>query len=297
MSKTTILVNATIFSLILAAGIVIIYHTKTTNDQAVAQVQAGVIQAKKTADSAASTADLKAILDPLAAANGTNVGVVVTDLSNGASTSANADQPFVSASLYKLFVAYAMYKKIDSGSITQDQSLTAAGMPTTVGDCLNRMITLSDNDCGVALGDLVGWASLDTLLTSEGYTQTMLNNYDARGNVSGDKMTSAHDVAQLLTKLYGGTLLSQVSTDAFLGLLKAQTINDRLPTGLPTGTVIAHKTGDLYGYLHDAGIIYSSKKDVLVVLLTGDWNEPQLEGIPLFTSLASSIWSYMQTPA
>ena len=83
-------------------------------------------------------------------------------------------QFFVSASIYKLFVAYNVYKKIDAGAITYDQTLGESVDYQTVESCLNRMITISDNDCGVALGSLVGWSKIDALSQEEGYTQPTL---------------------------------------------------------------------------------------------------------------------------
>jgi Beta-lactamase enzyme family len=46
-----------------------------------------------------------------------------------------------------------------------------------------------------------------------------------------------------------------------LTLLEAQQENDRLPAKLPSGTVVAHKTGELDGVRNDAGIIHSSRLD------------------------------------
>jgi beta-lactamase class A len=258
---------------------VVISYAKSNNNQATP---------------AAQDSGLSSLVTSFASTNGSSIGVVVTDLSTGSSATAHADQQFVSASLYKLFVAYDTYRDIDDGMLSLAQSITTASSTSTIGQCLNLMITVSDNDCGVALGEIDGWSTLDDLLSSQGYTQTTLDNYSADGSVNGDKMTSAHDVALLLQRLYDGTLLSRSSTSAFIILLQDQTINDRLPMGLPDGTVIAHKTGDLYGYLHDAGIIYGTNKNMLVVLLTGEWDDPQTQGIPLFTNLASSVWSYMQ---
>jgi beta-lactamase class A len=50
---------------------------------------------------------------------------------------------------------------------------------------------------------------------------------------------------------------------------KRLNINDRIPAGLPAGTVVAHKTGNVTGIYHDAGIVYSARPYVLVVLTRG----------------------------
>lgn len=218
------------------------------------------------------------------------VHIAVIDLDDGATGDYDATTPIVSASVYKLFVAYGIYQKIDAGDLTTNSPVTATG--GTVGSCLTAMITVSDNDCGKALGDMVGWATLDSQLHAMGYTATTLNNYDKNGNVTDDKMTSASDVARFLQQLYQGKLLSQASTSALINLLKDDELNDWLPSGLPSGTVIAHKTGALYGYVHDAGIVYSPNGNYIVAMLSGEWDEPETDAPPVFAALSSQLWAY-----
>ncbi len=211
---------------------------------------------------------------------GAPAGIVVKDLKTGANAVSNPDQIFTSASLYKLFVAQAIYKQVDNGQRRLGDRLAG----TTVGDCLRLMIAISDNNCGEALGGLLSWDSYNPTLKTLGFNHTKF----------GDPMqTSASDVALLLERLYGGTLLSPNSSNQFLGLLKAQQINNRLPQGLPAGTVIAHKTGDLDGLVHDAGIVYGPKTDFLVVMASGPW--PNVNAAPdKFSDLASRLWTQLE---
>jgi beta-lactamase class A len=142
------------------------------------------------------------------------------------------------------------------------------------------MITISDNGCGVALGDILGWGGQNASLRSNGYTGT---------NLATPQQTSARDVATLFERVYRGTLNSPNANAAFLGLLKNQQVNNRLPLGLPGGTVFAHKTGDLDGYLHDAGIVYGPKTDYLVVVMGSPgvtYNQ--------FVPLSQQLWNYFQ---
>jgi beta-lactamase class A len=57
-------------------------------------------------------------------------------------------------------------------------------------------------------------------------------------------------------------------------LLREQEVNDRLPTALPAGTPIAHKTGDIREWAHDAGVITTPEGEVLVAVLSGPWPAP-----------------------
>jgi beta-lactamase class A len=200
-------------------------------------------------------APLQRLIDTFTAGQPAQWGIYVQDLRTGATAHSNSDTQFLSASLYKLFVAYGIYQQIDAGRLPAAR----------VAACLNQMITVSSNDCGQALGNRLGWGEFNAQLKAAGFNHT---------NLASLQKTSAADVALLLERLYQGKLLSPASTQAFLGLLKAQQINNRLPIGLPAGTPMAHKTGDLFGYVHDAGIVYGPTSAYLVAVLSGPWSAP-----------------------
>ncbi|MDK2899345.1 MAG: beta-lactamase class [Patescibacteria group bacterium] len=307
--RTIKLIAIILFTIILCITIVIFHKNIKLQDKLIQPIRQEQGQKQETnipvttAEEIAKTADamalakanlrLATIVDPLEITYDNKIGAVIIDLSNNATATINADQEFVTASIYKLFVAYGIYHKIDAGMLSLDKIINSNGAYRTINQCLDLMITISDNSCGYSLGKLYGWAELDTLLAYNGYISTMTNNYDAYDNLTVDKHTTANDVALLLQRLYNGDLLSKSSTDNFIGLLKASKLNNWLPSGLPENTVIAHKVGTLYGYVHDAGIIYGTKKDIVVVLLTGQWNIPATEPLPVFITLANKVWGYM----
>ena len=53
-----------------------------------------------------------------------------------------------------------------------------------------------------------------------------------------------------------------------IGILSENKLNEGLPKYLPAGTKIAHKTGEIEGYKHDAGIIFTPKGDYLIVVMS-----------------------------
>lgn len=221
-----------------------------------------------------------------------HVAIVATDLKTGASGSLAARDQMVSASLYKLYVGWAIYQKIDEGKLTL-KTKTARGL--TVGQCMHIMITVSDNDCGYTLGKMAGWAELDAKLAALGLTQTKINNYGKGTDLVGDKLTSAADVALFTQKLYEGKLLSKQSTDAYLAILRADELNTWLPSGLPAGTPIAHKTGALYDLVHDAGVVYGPNGDYLIVVMSRGWDNAKTQPPAVFADISRQLWNFFAT--
>jgi beta-lactamase class A len=223
---------------------------------------------------------LDLMLQQFTAAKAVPHGIVIKDLKTGTMSASSPEHVFTSASLYKLFVAHGIYKQIDNGGLTLGTPVRGTGR--NVGDCLRIMINVSDNACGRALGTILGWGKQDAVLRDLGFKHTSL---------ADPLQTSAGDVALLLERLYKGSLLSPSSSDHFMTFLKEQRVNNRLPAGLPAGTAIAHKTGDLDGYVHDAGIVFGPKTDYLVVVASGRWQRPA-EAPAGFGDLSARLYAH-----
>jgi beta-lactamase class A len=73
----------------------------------------------------------------------------------------------------------------------------------------------------------------------------------------------------LLEKIYRRELVSPEASDEMLLILKHQKLRDRLPRYLPTGWLIAHKTGLLRKACHDVGIVFSPKGNYMICVMTG----------------------------
>lgn len=81
-------------------------------------------------------------------------------------------------------------------------------------------------------------------------------------------VTTARDIASLYLQLISGEVVSSEASAEMLDLLALQQINDRLPRYLPDGTIVAHKTGNSDGLVHDAGVIWSPGGPIVVVVLS-----------------------------
>ena len=85
-------------------------------------------------------------------------------------------------------------------------------------------------------------------------------------------------------------MTDQVYTDKMLTLLKRQRLNGKLPKYLPKQSIIAHKTGELDSYSHDAGIVYAPPGEYIIVVLSETTSRAQAdERIAL---LSQSVYKY-----
>ena len=196
--------------------------------------------------------------------------IVTRRLPSGAAVAHLAERQVLSASLYKLFVARELLRRVHAGTLDRAAAAAPAadGARRTAGDCIRDMIVVSDNACGAwGLGQ-VGSGRLDPVLTRDGFPGTSL---------ASPQQTTAADVARFFERARDGTLLGpggEAATAELYGLLRDQRVGDRLPRGLPAGTGVAHKTGDRRHWAHDAGIITTASGELLLVVLSGPWPSP-----------------------
>src|SRR5437660_221196 len=85
-----------------------------------------------------------------------------------------------------------------------------------------------------------------------------------------DNWATPHAIGTFFTLLAKRQLISAGASDRMLSRLERQQINDRLPAQLPPGVVIAHKTGNLGGVMHDAGIVYTKTGPRVVAAIACD---------------------------
>lgn len=73
--------------------------------------------------------------------------------------------------------------------------------------------------------------------------------------------TTSFDIALFFEKLYKGELANEENTQKMLDLLKKQELNNKLSKYLPEEIDVAHKTGEIGWFSHDAGIVYTNYGD------------------------------------
>jgi beta-lactamase class A len=160
------------------------------------------------------------------------------------------------ASTYKLFVGYSALKRVDDGSMHLADQVNG----TTLDDCIQKMIVQSDNECAIALGEMIGWNTIVDDGKAIGANELDWTD-DAHGSVS--------DCVALLGALANNEVLSQTSRDYYLDLMKNQIYRQGIPAG--TQFDVADKVGFLGAQLNDAAIVYSPNlTHVLVIYTNGE---------------------------
>ncbi|MDP9251784.1 MAG: class A beta-lactamase-related serine hydrolase [Chloroflexota bacterium] len=255
------------------------------------------------APAAASTVDLVQHLDQLVSAFPGGAGIWIADPNTSKPLySHDADEPIITASLYKLAVMTEAERRVDAGQlhyadiitienedITEDGSFEVAGTELTLDEALEAMITISDNGAALALWHVLGPENINATLRSYG-----IADFHVFLDWNEDNIATPRAVGTLLTLLAKRQLVSAAASDRMLARLERQQINDRLPAGLPEGVVIAHKTGNLPGLTHDAGIIFTPAGPRVVVAMT--WDAYDADAYAFIANVASIVYSTLLEP-
>jgi beta-lactamase class A len=87
-------------------------------------------------------------------------------------------------------------------------------------------------------------------------------------------------------------LLPSCPSLRMISLLKRQALNEKIPKYLPKSVQIAHKTGELDDYSHDAGIIYTlNNRYIISILAKNTDREKANEDI---AKLSKAIYEYFE---
>lgn len=238
----------------------------------------------------------------IAAVPGAEVSVAYTDLQSGDSLFIRADTVMHAASTMKVPVMVELYSRAEAGGFSMDQPLLVvnhfasavdgspfelipsedgdttlykeAGQRVPIRDLIHLMITRSSNLATNILISLAGPDKVNATLRSLGArTMTVLRGVqDIKAFDAGMINTAtARDLATLLVAIETGRAAGPAATREMRDHLLADEFNDRIPAGLPPGTKVAHKTGEITAIAHDAAIVYppGRRPYVLVVMTRG----------------------------
>lgn len=244
----------------------------------------------------------RAIADRIAEEPGATVAVVVRDPFSPIVIDREPDLRFHAASTMKLGVLIELGRRIDAGELSWNDSLpvhnrfasivdgspyqldagsdsdstvyAAIGRKWTVRQLATRMVVRSSNLAANLLVERLDPQRITATIRQLGADSMVVLRgvEDGKAFEKGlNNTTTARDLATLLLAIADGRAASPATCRELLAILAAQEINDGIPAGLPPGTRVAHKTGDITATWHDAALVYSKdgRPFVLVVLSRG----------------------------
>jgi len=217
------------------------------------------------------------------------------DLASGQRADRMGDVPVPSASTRKISIMMAALKAVHDGKLSLDQKVTidakyqdndsgtfqhlTPGFQITFRDCLVMMIIVSDNTCTGTVADLVGLGEIQRFCESVGMTRT-IHRFGIPPRLGPDHTieqvtsTTPNDQGLLLELILQGTTDAAVAArmgvtpqlcKLGLDILSWQKLKTRLPSQLPLGTKVAHKTGTgSRGYM-DAGIVFKGERPLYIL--------------------------------
>ncbi len=233
-----------------------------------------------------NTSDWKAALQKVISNAPFDSAVYVRDVVGDDSFTYHSDRIFPSANLMDLFILWDLFDRAGHGGLKLDEPVTFDHNKAVYGGILHRfqsgavlrladlaqiMLSVSDNTAANLLIDRLGMDKINATIHSLGARTTILARkmMDGEAKKQGrDNLTSAEDV---------GAVLEQIlkTSPRMLDMLSVQKDISRLPAFLPfqdsdeLETILVHKTGELPGIGHDAGIFfYRTSHPVVVVVLT-----------------------------
>jgi beta-lactamase class A len=258
---------------------------------------------------------------------GAVVAVSFRDLETGQSLDINADSVFHAASTMKIPVMIEVLRRAQEGAFRLDQevllinqfssladgspfSLNAAddgdtvlysrvGQRVSVRELLQRMIVRSSNFATNELIELVGAANVTATARKFGAERiSVLRGVEDQKAFDKGMIntTTSRDLATLLAGIENGKVLSGESSAVMREILLAQEFNEKIPAGLPAGTRVAHKTGEITAVSHDAAIVYPvGRKPYVLVVLTKGIRESQASST-LIADISRIVWNYIMPP-
>lgn len=226
-------------------------------------------------------------LSKIAEPHGPKVGAAFIDMGSGWEAEINGRQEFPAASVAKVPIMVTAYHLADSGKLNLESKARFTGkdrlggsgvlqwMPAgktyTLRNLTRMMIVLSDNSATKMMVDRLGMPTINAYLIS---------SLEARNTIIADPTmlqeppapnvnhTTPLDMAHIAAKIEKGEGFSPQARKEMLSYMRNQRYRWGIWRGVPAGTVVADKTGNLEGILNDVGVVYTKQGNYVLSIFT-----------------------------
>lgn len=236
-------------------------------------------------------------IERIARASSGVVGVYCRTLADGPPAIAyNANVVFPTASTIKMLILTTVFAMEEQRPGTLDESIIVRrrdliggspfmetlpdGAHVRVRDLIVPMIQVSDNTASNALMNHFSFDTINAVGARVGMTHTKLArhflDYTAIVN-HNDNVTTPADMAMLLFSIARSarerqqTIVSPQHSRRMIDIMLGQTDRDAIPAGLPRGTQVANKTGEIEGTRNDVAIVEPFADSPYILTIYSKW--------------------------
>jgi len=222
-------------------------------------------------------------------------GVYVYRFEDGKEYGLHQNEIFPAASLMKLPVILTLYQEAEAGRIDLETEYKLlekdkrggagilqsrpAGEVYAYRKLAELMGQYSDNTANNILVKILGAQKIQQTIDSLGMKKTNFAKYE----------TTPQDIGLFFRKLYEGGIVTNQHKEEILKFLTKTGWEDRIPAGIPEGVRVAHKIGTEIGVFSDAGIVFTQKPFVLVIMTKEAKEAEAKEILPKITKV---VWEF-----
>lgn len=250
----------------------------------------------------AKTQAVTAEINRIVGLSGADVSVIYQPLGPGARSgfAIRPDVVFHAASTMKVPVMIELFRRIDAGAVTLDDTIVvsnvfhsivdgseytlsasvdsdgevykAIGAPMSYRALCEAMITVSSNLATNVLIEKLGAAQIQATVVAlgAGGMRVLRGVEDQKAFDKGmSNETTARGLAAVLEAIYTGKAASKAATAEMQAMLKRQKFNAGIPAGVPATVAVGHKTGTITKIHHDAAIVHAARPYLLIVMTRG----------------------------
>jgi len=203
---------------------------------------------------------------------------------------ARLDEPLLVKNEFASIVDGSPYT-LNTGDDSDAEIYKRVGQTMTLLELCEPMITVSSNFATNLLIQRLGAASIQRTVESLGASGMRVRRgvEDSKAFAQGlNNSTTARALMILMQRIARFEAVDAEASRTMIAILKRQQFNDAIPAGLPPGTPVAHKTGEITKIHHDAAVVLAPRPFVLVVLVRGI--EDQKQSAALIARIAKVLY-------
>jgi beta-lactamase class A len=205
------------------------------------------------------------------------------------------DEVFPAASLIKLPVMLTLYQEAEAGEIDLESKYSLNEQEKRGGAGIIQVAPSGTVYTYRKLAELMGQQSDNTAfnvlrqILGDQKIQATINDLEMSKTSLKKNETTPEDIGLFFEKLYQGEILTAEHREEILGYLTDTAFEDRIPAGVPEEVRVAHKIGTDVRTFSDAGIVFTQKPFILVIMSKDAQEAEALEVLPKITQI---VWEF-----